>query len=486
MDIYSLELETYLLSGILNHPSTFAEIDGYIDQNDFSSVLNRTIFLVIRDTLHNQEKLDKVLIAEKIERYALSFEDKISSVLDYLNNITLHQIKASIVKETAKRLKSVSLRRDIAKVGGQITDEMFKTQETQADKIVASSDHIYSKVINAFVTENEPEDLFQGAEPYIKSLDTDEPSEEIICPYPIYQKFFGGYFPGDLVIFASQPKSGKSTLLLDMLIKMCQNKEDDIAGLIIDTELETYRVQRRMISAMSGVNEYLIKSKKWRHDEELAAKVRQALKQIKSYFHKIDHIYVGNVSTEEMISIVRRWTWRKKIEAKKEKKQTKLIAAIDYFKLTGIDGVSDAFAASMNLGYRVDTFKKLASELQIPIIGACQTNRMNEVGLSHEINKFVSSLFMFSRKTQDEKMRDGTEGTHKLLPLYTRDLGEYVQGVNNLVRVPGPHGKEIWVENYITFKMDNFRIQEIADLKSIHKQIGELNIANNSNEIELI
>lgn len=486
MDIVSLELETYLLAGILKHPETFAEIDGYIVQEDFCSLLHKTIFTVIRETLHNQEKLDKVLIAEKIERYALSFEDKITSVLDYLNNITLNQIKASIVKETAKRLKSVSLRRDIAKVGGQISDEMFKTQESQPEKIVASSDYIYSKVINAFVPENEPTDLFQGAEPYIKSLDTDEPSEEIICPYPIYQKFFGGFFPGDLVIFASQPKSGKSTLLLDMLIKMCQNKEDDIAGLIIDTELETYRVQRRMISAMSGVNEYLIKSKKWRHDEELAAKVRQVLKQIKSYFHKIDHIYVGNVTTEEMVSIVRRWTWRKKIEAKKDKKRTKLIAAIDYFKLTGVDAINDAFAASMNLGYRVDTFKKLASELQIPIIGACQTNRMNEVGLSHEINKFVSSLFMFSRKTPIEMERDGVDAKHKLLPLYTRDLGEYAQGVNNLVRVPGPHGKEIWVENYITFKMDNFVVNEIADLRTIHKEIGQLNIQNSSDDVELI
>lgn len=479
--IQSLELENYLLSGILSHPNSFAEIDGLITEADFVSPLHQTIFGVIRQTLHDQEPLDKILIAEKIERYSLSFDDKISSVLDYLNSITLNQIKASAIKSTAKELKSFSLRRYIADVSLQNYNQMVRTTESNPDKIVAESDHIYGKIINAFVPENEPVDLFEGTESYIKSLDNDTPNEEIICPYPIYQTFFGGYFPGDLVIFASPPKSGKSTLLLDMLVKMCQNKDDNVSGLIIDTELETYRVQRRMVSALSGVNEYLIKSKRWRHNEELSAKISQALKQIKTYFNRIDHIYVGNVSTEQMTSIVRRWTWKKRIQANKEKKQVKLIAAIDYFKLTGVDAVNDAFAASMNLGYRVDTFKKLASELQIPIIGACQTNRMNEVGLSHEINKFVSSLFLFQRKTPEELARDGYEARHKLVPLYTRDLGEYSQGVNDLVKVH-QGGKETYVSNYIAFKVENFVVSELHDLKGVHRDVGQVDITQKPKE----
>ena len=267
---------------------------------------------------------------------------------------------------------------------------------------------------------------------------------------------------------------------------MSHDESDNIRGLIIDTELETYRVIRRMISGLSGVNEYLIKSKKWRKNSELSDRVNAALKEIKRYFNKIDHIYVGNVSTEQMATIVRRWAWKRRIDAAKQKKPVKLISAIDYFKLTGVDKVDDAFGASMTLGYRVDTFKKLASELQIPIIGACQTNRMNEVGLSHEVNKFVSSLFLFQRKSPEEMQRDGGEARHKLLPLYTRDLGEYAQGVNNLVQVPGFKNKPTWVENYITFKMENFVVTEIADLKSIHQPIPELDIAKDESNLELI
>ena len=144
MDIFSLELEQYCLAGLLRHPETFAEVDGIISENDFSSPLHKTIFGVIRQTLHNQEKLDKVLLAEKIDRFALSFEDKISSVLDYLNNITLSQVKASVVKETAKELNALSLRRRIAEVGSSIAKSMLKTRESNPEKIVAEADHIYS------------------------------------------------------------------------------------------------------------------------------------------------------------------------------------------------------------------------------------------------------------------------------------------------------------------------------------------------------
>src|SRR5437867_263706 len=113
MVISSLELEKYCIAGVLRHPETFAEIDGIIEENDFCSPLHKTIWGVIRQTLHNRDKLDKVLLAEKIERYALSFEDKISSILDYLNNITLNQIKSTVVKHTAEELKKVSLRREL-------------------------------------------------------------------------------------------------------------------------------------------------------------------------------------------------------------------------------------------------------------------------------------------------------------------------------------------------------------------------------------
>lgn len=237
-----------------------------------------------------------------------------------------------------------------------------------------------------------------------------------------------------------------------------------------------------MISALSGVNEYLIKSKKWRQNEEYAEKVRKALETIKAYFNKVDHIYVGNVSTEEMVSIAKRWHWKKV-----HKDEDKALIALDYFKLTGADKISDAFQSSMALGTRVDTFKKLASELACPIIGACQTNAADEVGLSKEVNKFASSVFLFKRKAPEEMARDNAyvngkldpnAATHKLVPLYTRDLGEYSQGVNDLVKVPDGRGGQAWTENYLEFKLDNFTVKDMGDLRTKFAPLAKMQISD--------
>jgi replicative DNA helicase len=469
--IFDLQLEQYLLSGILQHPNTFPDIDGFITETDFKNKLHQTIWNVIKRTLRAGEQIDKVIIAQKIDNLALSFEDKISSVGDYLEGLTLINTKEESVKLTANELKTVSIRRNIAHTGEEIAEAMYQHTDLDADQVVALSNKIYTKVVNTFKPKNEPVDLFRGAEEYIRSLEDDTPSDEIVCPYKTYQSFFGGYFPGDLTLFASAPKSGKSTLLANMMKKICEYKEENIKGLIIDTELETYRVQRRMISSISSVNEYLIKSKKWRKNKILYEKVEKALEEMKNYFDKIDHIYVGNITTDEMISIVKRWHWKNI-----DKNKNKAIVAIDYFKLTGTDNITDAFASSMSLGMRVDSFKKLASELQIPIIGAVQTNRSNQVGLSHEVNKFVSSLFLFERKTKEEMERDNFDAidkenaTHKLVPLYTRDLGELAEKYNEFVEYANEKdGKKNHVPNYISFKLQNFNVIEVGDLHELFR-----------------
>lgn len=488
MEIFDLRLEQYLLSGIIHYPYLFPDIDGLISEYDFKNKLNQTIWNVIKRTLHAGEEIDKLIIAQKIDNLAISFEDKISSVSDYLDGLSLINIKQNTVKVTAKELKTVSLRREIADTGQEIAKAMYQHTDLSSDQIVALSNQIYTKVINNFKPQNEPVDLFRGAEEYIKSLEDDDSSDEIFCPYKTYQSFFGGYFPGDLTLYASQPKSGKSTLLANIMKKVCEHKEENIKGLIIDTELETYRVQRRMISAISGVNEYLIKSKKWRKNKFLVEKIQKALLEMRNYFDKIDHIYVGNITTEEMLSIVRRWHWKNV-----DKSKNKAIVAIDYFKLTGADNITDAFASSMSLGMRVDSFKKLASELQIPIIGAVQTNRSNQVGLSHEVNKFVSSLFLFERKTKEEMERDNFDATnranptHKLVPLYTRDLGESAEKYNEFVEYRDDKGKPQHVPNYISFKLENFNVIEMGDLHNLFSiKENRMNLAKKTSDTQSV
>ena len=62
--IYSNELEQHVLAGLIKYPELFADIDTFIDENDFyeeDSIVNKTIFRIIRQLVYATRKLTQSL-----------------------------------------------------------------------------------------------------------------------------------------------------------------------------------------------------------------------------------------------------------------------------------------------------------------------------------------------------------------------------------------------------------------------------------------
>lgn len=460
-NIFDIENEKYVLSGILRNPNIFSEVAGLIDENyDFKNRLHQVIWSVLKQTANSGEKIDRILIAQKINQLSLSFEDQINSVSDYLEALTLIPIHAENVINYVKSLKTLSLRRKVAEVGEELSSSMSKANNLNDQEIISLSDGIYTKVINSFSPNNEPEDLFAGIEEYIeKNGNTpDEDSEEIASPYSKYQEMFGGYFAGDLVLVCGQYKGGKSTFLLDTMRKVTTNP--NVYGLYLDSELEIERQRRRIVSSLTGINEYFLKGNQWTKNPEMAKKIRSVFPTLKQWFNKLDHIYVANSKPAEIESIIRRWHWKRG----NQNQNAKSIICMDYLKLTDKDDVREAYAGSMLLGYKCDRLKKLASELKCPIIGGCQANAAGDVGLSMEIKKFVSSAFYLHKKTSEDILREGDSSTHSLIPICNRDLGAGGDKVN-LVKILDKNKNISYRPNHINYKIDSFNVTEINTLE---------------------
>ena len=63
--IYSYECEQQLLAGLIKHPKVYAEIAIFIAEDDFfseSSLVNKTIFCVLRQALSAGEQIDEVIL----------------------------------------------------------------------------------------------------------------------------------------------------------------------------------------------------------------------------------------------------------------------------------------------------------------------------------------------------------------------------------------------------------------------------------------
>jgi len=451
-----LETERQSLAALVQYPEIFPDIDAVVKENFYSNKLNQVIFGIIKTTILAKEPLDKFTIANKIANLNLTFE---VDVYGYLEALEIIQINKAAALSYFKQLATIWGKEQIYKQTEGIQKYLNNTGNDSFDRIIANTDSLYSEITNSFHLNNEPQDLFEGTKEYIEELGNLDGSEEIKFPFPRFHRYYGGLEPG-LILFVAGFKVGKSWWLLNLLKRACTDN-NDVEGLYIDTEMSTKEVKRRAVAELAQINEYYLRHG-WRNDKELCDKVRAVWPKIEAWFGRMQHLYVGNISSEETESIIRRWVWKKRAE----KPGIKPVIFYDYFKLHDGDSIKDAFASSMVLGYKVDRLKKISQELQIPIVAAAQTNAEGNVGLSREIPKFVDSAYKLRLRSTEEIEDEGGPATHKIESICNRSLGPEMKQFNDKVKIgKDKEGKTIWRENAILYKFKDFRVEELNTVK---------------------
>jgi replicative DNA helicase len=290
-----------------------------------------------------------------------------------------------------------------------------------------------------------------------------------------------------------------SLMLMNMLHSCCNSLNQNVKGLYIDTELETIRVQWRLMSMLTGINEYYFRTGKWRNNLHYVKAVRECWPMVKNFFGSVEHIYIGNRNVEEVCSIIRRW-YKKNISIDPSLKG---IIVYDYIKLA-TELMSNDYGKMKDYqmaGHKCDSLKKLASELKCPILTSVQTNRQNAskkmadriddanaIGLSDQIVQYCSNMYLFNRVLLEERQelqaRYGLEKvTHRLVPVATRNQGEEAPGFDgDLIKIVNDDGSVKYLEDVIYYNVDNFRVEEVGNLFSLEKNREKYKLEDNQSE----
>jgi len=102
--IYSYELEQHLLAALIKFPYKFAEIANIISEKDFfseSSSVNRTIFLLLKQAIENGEKIDEIILTERVKSLGITFDENIN-VGDYIQSLSFKKIAADAIIDISK------------------------------------------------------------------------------------------------------------------------------------------------------------------------------------------------------------------------------------------------------------------------------------------------------------------------------------------------------------------------------------------------
>ncbi len=165
-----------------------------------------------------------------------------------------------------------------------------------------------------------------------------------------------------------------------------------------------------------------------------------------------------------------------------------MIFSFDYL-ITASD-FDNGKSAWQVVGEMVDKFKRTIQkeivkdgEPIIPMITSVQSNRSGVVNnrraenivddesivsLSDRITQFCSHMFILRKKTLDEVDAEPNFGTHKLINVKARHLGQSFNRATEPVRMPDDSLKQ----NVVHLQMDAFTAHEIGDQQDLAAALG--------------
>lgn len=486
--IKSLSIEKNVLAGILQHQDEWHQVNILIKDEDFyseDSKVNVTLFKVMRSALNSAEALDDTILIERINNLGVSFQDSID-VSEYIRSLSFNKVTKEVFLNSIRELKKFSVRREAYKEAEKIK-AFAKTADPNLkySQIIDELDKIHNDTIASFEREDEVlVNLAEIAEGIVEDRGENPPKEVgFMGPYETLNKIYGSLLrPANILVFCARSKAGKTTLALDMLLKVAYKY--NVPVLHFDNgEMSEEELVFRMVACASGIPVHLLESGKWRTHgyEDLSA--TQVVERVRGVWDKVKNIKiiyknVAGMTSDEMVSTMKR------IYYSEVGRGNELVFSFDYLK-TDFSNLGKGSEWAF-VGKTLHDFKQCISrELKfdgkpvVSMVTSVQANRTgisnarnsatddeSIVSLSDQITQFCSHLFILRKKSIEEMQDEGESfGTHKLIPTVARHLGEDPFGHLNAVEMEDGEKRD----NFINLKIENFNVEDRGDLRDIVK-----------------
>ena len=354
---HSLEAEEALLGSALLSRDAVNRLMEEVKPTDFYSPANQTVFEAMKDLFDTGNPIDTVTVSEKIFKetkntktinvsYIPRLVDNVPSSANferYIEIVLEHPHRRKLLKASGRiELLAMAMDKEIHSVLDEAEQAIFTASDDAiGDGLVGLTDVLDSAIDRIEEIENRGTGL-SGLPTYFADLDN----------------YLSGMQEGNLVILASRPSMGKSSLALNIATNAAKdNKTVAFFSLEMTKEELVQRVLFSEAKVMSGdARKGQLGPEKWGRVVEAASKVYN----LSLYFDDAPIITVTDI--------------RAKSRRLKSSKGLDLII-VDYLQLmqssSGDNRQQEIAEISRNL-------KNLARELRVPIFALSQLNRAAE------------------------------------------------------------------------------------------------------------
>lgn len=418
-ELSDIQSESGIIGTLIYHPEYILHSD-YLKPNYFFGVENGCIYWAIQELYKDGiTTIDAYNISNKLQS-----NKGVSRTIEKYNMPTVQEFM-ELYEETARNsleeyqmlannVVTLSFKRDLVKTLNQLSNTCFH-KECDLDEL---NNEVYDEIdglTQKYISSTEIHTLGNDIDDIWQEI-CDRRTESGIYGIPSKYNIFNDYFTyetGELVVVQAKYKRGKSVLLMNEVVHKLRN---GVPTLVIDTEMQTRLYTERLISHITGIEIKRVKNGKYSEEEK--QKILECIEWLKK--QPFVHIYDPQMTNEKMYSICKMLKYKIGLT----------FVVFDYIK-SNETSTSDNYNI---LGAKCDFLKnKIAGELDLSVLSACQLNRSGEVADSDKINRYLSVAIKWDYKTQDMIARDGMECGNTFAQIYVNRLGQQMQDENEYI-----------------------------------------------------
>ena len=361
----SLEAEAALLGSLLLDKEAIWRVADYLEAKDFYKATHRTIYEAALELVVKREAIDLLSISNRLKD-----KNQLEEIggTAYLTSLVNSVPTASNAAYYARLVHRKRIHRDLIEASHRIAELGYK-EEADIENILDDAEKtIFAVAQSSLAQEFLPVgQALESAWERIERLHTNKGAlRGVSTGFADLDNILGGLQRSDLVVLASRPSLGKTSLALDIARNVAL-KENLPVG-FFSLEMSQEQVMDRLLSSQAGVDLWRLRTGRLsEHGEENDfVRIRDAMEALS----KIP-LYIDDAASPTVMQI------RAMARRLQAEHGALGLVVVDYLQL--IRGHEAAESRVQEVSQISRSLKALAKELNVPVLAISQLSRAVEL-----------------------------------------------------------------------------------------------------------
>lgn len=355
----SAEAERAVLGAILLNQDLINQATSELLPDQFYVPSHRRIFVAMQALAGKESEISPVLIGEELNK-----EAALESVggISFITNLTYGLPPSKNINNYTKIIREKAVLRNLIKSCAKITQDALEQEDDAALIVEKAQEALFALGVQVHLG-NKTTRSYDEISASVYQMFGDWTDGNIVAvptqiPELDHRLAYGGLSAQDFIIIAARSSFGKTALALQIGLNVSRTGK---SVLIVSLEMSGEKLFIRNLSSVTGIAHREIKPWTFQHNRETA----------KRLFSGIDKLQDRPIQVEDrvhelsrLVAIAREW--------RRKQKEAGLII-VDYLQL--VKNKQDKRSRQEEVAGISTEMKRLAQELNLPVIGVSQFNR---------------------------------------------------------------------------------------------------------------